>query len=284
MKTLDEVVAKLLRREKKTTAIDSIDISTGEPITVDDGPKYLFRGESSCYSTIYSTRYRFEKSKCLSCKAKEEIKTIIKELDQLLQYYGLPPMWSASLLQHYGFPMEVIDATSSVKVAASFAASGNIGSIGRILVYPLIPLKNNAIVIDLCGLHWAKRPKCQCGYMIFHREYGNLLEEEIMKDIQVETHCFKLTQNDKKKYDQNNILCGDLSKDPTSGLLHKLVHDLILETNYSLNNKRISNETEEWLNKRIPWAPMPMKVVRIDNQGRITEVEPDFDKFTEEYA
>lgn len=273
MKTLDEVVNKLLSLEEKKTTINGIDPDTGERIK-QNVPAFLFRGEKSLYPTICSSRYRFERSQSPSCKTKKEIRMIIDELDKLLQDCGLPPMWSASLLQHYGFPTEVIDTTSSIKVAASFAASGNIDSIGRILVYPLIPLKNNAIVIDLSFLHWAKRPKRQCGYMIFHREYENLREKAVMNSIKVEEYSFKLTKDDKKKYDQYNVLYGDPLKDATCGYLHKLVHDVILD------NKPISNEIQGWLNKRIPWAPMPMKAVSRDNQGRITQVEPDFDNFS----
>lgn len=272
LNTLKKVVANLLPHEKQKTLIRGIDPTNGEQITL-NAPAFLFRGENSLHPTICSSRYRFDRSKSPSRKAKKEIKIIIDELDELLQGYGLPPMWSASLLQHYGFPTEVIDATSSVKVAASFAASGDIGSVGRILVYSLIPLKNNAIVIDLGHLHWAKRPRRQCGYMIFHRKYENLLEKAVINNIAVEEHCFKLTKDDKEKYDQNDFLCGDPSKDPTSGLLHKLIHDVIL------NEYLISHETQEWLKKRIPWGPVPMKVVSTDNQGRITQVEPDFDKF-----
>ena len=186
-------------------------------------------------------------------------------------------MGSAALLQHYGFPTEIVDTTSSIEVAASFAISHNVpGKPGRILVYPMDKLIQNAIVIDLSLIDWARRPKRQCGFMIFHRNYQDWRHEHLIQDLHVEEHPFVASAGDRQRFDKSAILVGPSEQDPVSGLLNKLAYDCVLP-----DLSPLPKQVDKWLKERIPPADFPTRVISRDSKGQPTEVEPDLCKFAD---
>ena len=238
-------------------------------------PAFLFRGESRVYPSICSSRHRFEQDTRFSKHEKSIINYIGGKLDELLQQMGLHSMGSAALLQHYRFPTEVIDTTSSIDIAASFAISGGISNKpGRILLYPMDSLMENAIVIDLSIIYWSRRPLHQRGFMIFHADYQDWQHERLIDDVHVEEHRFIGSEEDRQCYDKTANLIGLPTRDPVSGLLNKLVHDIVLSDKPPLPKK-----VADWLDDRIPWAEFPCRVVSKGPKGRPKEIEPDFSQF-----
>ena len=274
--TLTQLVDKLRPLESCKVRALVVDPVTGTRSQVPQAiPAFLFRGESKVYPSICSSRHRFERDTRLSRPGKSRIDWISGMLDKLLRENGLGSMGSASLLQHYGFPTEVIDTTSSIDVAASFAVyRGDANQPGRILVYPTDKLKLNAVVIDLSMIDWARRPSRQHGFMIFHREYHDWQDQRLIDDVQVEEHRFVGSEQEREQFDQNSYLWGPPEKDPVSGLLHKLVHDVILAGSVE------PKEIVDWLNCRIPWAPFPIRAV--PGKDGPPEWEPDLDHFAEQ--
>ena len=179
-------------------------------------------------------------------------------------------MGSASLLQHYGFPTEVVDTTSSVDVAAAFAAAHAMPDTpGRILAYPTKKLSTQAIIIDLSMIAWARRPKRQQAYMIFHRKFQNWQNQLLVADLRVVEHRFVCTEGERRRYDQTSALVGPASSDPVCGFLHCLVHDQIIP-----NLAPLPSEVDRWLEDRIPWAVFPIR-----ESGKKGQYEPALDKF-----
>lgn len=274
--TLTNLVETLRALESHTVRALVVDpISGGR--SEETIPAFLFRGESKVYPSICSSRYRFERDTGLSENEKSIIECIGGKLDESLRERGLHSMCSASLLQHYGFPTEVIDTTSSIDVAASFAISDcDTNEPGRILAYPTDKLMKNAVVIDLSMIDWARRPRRQRGFMIFHKNYLDWQHEQLIDDVHVEEHRFTASEVDRQHFDKTAYLIGSPIEDPVCGLLHKLVHDVVLADTQALPSK-----VADWLNARIPWAQFPCRVISVDSDGRPMEVEPAFDQFAD---
>ena len=125
--TLAKLVQELRPLESSTIHRTVVDPTTGRhsKATI---PAFLFRGESKVYPSIYSSCGRFRMNTTLSDHEKAIVNHIAASLDKLLRDKGLHPMASAALLRHYEFPTEIIDTTSSIDVAASFAISGTVAN------------------------------------------------------------------------------------------------------------------------------------------------------------
>jgi len=185
--------------------LDSIDISSNKPIKK-EVPAFLFRGENRFNRDLLSSRQRFINNKRLTDSEKSEIEGLTFQIDTILRDNKLPPMWSASLLQHYNFPTEVIDATSDLDVLAGFISSKNMSGFGRIYVYPIKSLAENSIVIDLSEIDFARRPIRQKGYTIFHRKYIDLMHPVILENADVQIFEFTVTDEDIQKYNMDDYL------------------------------------------------------------------------------
>ena len=130
-RTLASVVETLRPLENARATASVLDATTGKRFSKVEVPAYLFRGEAEVYPTICSSRHRFQACERFSKSEKQKIEFIGDGLDKVLHEHGLASMGSASLLQHYGFPTEVIDTTSSVEVAVSFASGARCSMDGR---------------------------------------------------------------------------------------------------------------------------------------------------------
>lgn len=158
-----------------------------------------------------------------------------------------------ALLQHYQFPTCFIDLTSSVKVAAHFAVHGNTGGPARILVYAVDELGDSAAIVDLAKISWAIRPCRQSAYMVFVGKDGDLGKKHT-KELQ-----FNVSNSDIKAFCQSRQYVGNPEKDPASGLLNILA---------GYNEDNIEHDARQWLDRRIPWAAMPTRIVTSDPAGR----------------
>lgn len=269
--TLGECVASWRSRERERLSILGTDPKTGERHSV-EAPAWLFRGESAQYPDTYSSMHRFSLSKMTS-EAKEEVEAVSRRLDSVLRVYGLEPMYSAALLQHYGLPTELIDLTSSLDTAAAFAAHGNT-STGLLMAFPFSQLAAQTVLVELKRIHFARRPRHQNAYGVFHRSEPNL--KCLIASLQAESVSFRGSMSDLAHWDSRYFqICGQPHTDPTSGLLHKLVDDVVLAHPQPGKRYSICKEARDWLDARIPWAPVPMRAT--DDEPGV--VEPAWDQF-----
>lgn len=273
-KTLSACVQELRPLEQQKVKVWTVDPETGEE-SEQLAPAFLFRGEATLeWHTTFSTMYRFERDETLTEAERNGIIAATRLLDQALRSFGLHPMYSASLLQHYGLPTEVIDATASVDIAASFATYKNGGEPGRIYVYDVMALRQHAIVIDLKRIHFARRPRLQVGYCLFHRTEPDFKAKHLLETIGARSYEFQGSAEEIATFDKNAELWGDPRKDPVSGLLNKIYHDVVLpQLGLGTSHK---DSITSWVEKRIPWAVVPMKV--IEEKGE-RYAEPDWDRF-----
>ena len=267
--SLDELINNLRSKEMQLTDKDTYN-HTGKV------PSYLFRGERKKYDTITSTEYRFKNDPKISLTVKQEVFRIMERCCKRMEECGYPIELMSSLLQHYGFPTPLVDVTSSLDVAASFAAHNNGQKKGRILVYRMNELVRNCFVINLYDDSIpAQRPRRQNGFTIFHKSYNGLSDS--FDKIRPTIFEFKGTMSDIKKYDKNNYYCGGLDSDPVSGFLNDLVFRSVIDEKETLNGIMILEETKIWIDTKVPWCEYPRSVKK-DEKGNLATF-PDFKRF-----
>jgi hypothetical protein len=274
MKTLRTQLEKWRPREQEKVRIQAVDPATQEKQLI-EAPAWLFRGERAVYPSTYSSFHRFSMSG-LSKTAQEEVAAVTRRLDYILQRYGLEPMYSAALLQHYFLPTELIDLTESLDDAGAFAAYKNTGEVGVLMAFPTEHLQKHGLVIDLKRIHFARRPRHQHAYVWFHRTEPNLTEASLLEIIKAEKAYFQGDAEDLDHYQKHYVeICGPPNADATCGLLNKLFEDVVLVDQERRVRYSISEEARNWIEERIPWAPVPMREC-VDAPGTM---EPAWDQF-----
>jgi hypothetical protein len=98
------------------------------------------------------------------------------------------------ILQHYGFDTSFIDVTSSIDIAASFAATGNTGDIGKIMIIETQNIEDK--YFDLTRSP-GNRPKMQHAFALWGTPQLDLKGEEFAKLYNPEWFDFTLTESDK---------------------------------------------------------------------------------------
>lgn len=183
---LDETLRDIQSRFRSAerVAVEGYDIDSGSRETELSAPRLLFRGKANAtWDSMVSSLERL-RSERLSDFEKGEIAAIASTVDQHLQrMLHLAPQALAGFLQHYGFPTELIDVSSSPQVAALFAVWGNLSGSGAITVFGTLQVTRNCTLIDLTVLEWALRPPTQAGYGVFHDTFTNLWENASIVDL-----------------------------------------------------------------------------------------------------
>lgn len=273
VKSLSAQVAEWRQLEREKILIPAIDPTTKQSCEI-EAPAWLFRGERAKFPEAYAGIHRLSSSG-LSTLAQEEVRAVTRRLDSVLQKFGLHPMYSAALLQHYSFPTELLDLTASLDAAAAFAAHNNGGAVGLLMAFPTKNLQKNGIIVDLKGIDFARRPRHQNAYVWFHQTQLNLKDAALSELLEPQILFFQGTSKDLQRSEEYyQQICGAPHTDPTSGLLNKLLEEFVLVGEHG-KKLSISDEARDWLEEIIPWAPVPMRVSSDDPDV----MEPAWDEF-----
>jgi len=180
-------------------------------------PKYLFRGEKSIYATTNTTLKRLlndkgqnfvNKLKVVNLRLYEYLKLAIWNQNISDDSDSSIELAIVGIMQHYGFETSFLDLTSNLKVALNFAAQGEVGKKGQLLVIESKKLNNNPVnyYFDLTtsiGL----RLKKQYSFVLWdqHRNL-DLSNQSFLTVNNGEWYEFVLTEKDKTFFSEHSLL------------------------------------------------------------------------------
>lgn len=230
-------------------------------------PAYLFRGESAQYKSTMATIQRLPADPALSERARKLLPKLTSLIEsQLREFLSLSPMDSAGFAQHYGLPTELLDLTSSTRVAGFFASGGEPDDDGYVAVFPVNALVGSSVIVDLRNHHLAARPRRQQAFALFHREHLDLKDSRCVEDLQAVWFGFTLTGTDKESFQSENSVL-DAHSDPIAGALQLVVDSMVQE------HGKLPDEIALWLSRKLAAAPFVAKPVKSSAVGRPEEVE-----------
>ena len=261
--TLDDCLGFVEQRHPQTETIHTAtNIATGDeyecPI-----PSYLFRGEVGWFDTCLSRRERVRRGHFSGIRGKEldDIGTHVDAaLRADLEYLRHPKMLSAGLMQHYGWPTEFIDTTTSLHTASCFSRFGASSSLtqGALAVFNVITLLNNrGTIVDLGEHPIAVRPRLQEAYAVFHPEYRDLKQPQAIKNMGITWYTYRTDPQHRPRITREEELLSVLG-DETAGLLRLCVDRAIKDYG------KLRHSAAKCLAERI--AHCPLIIRRTDGQ------------------
>lgn len=242
-------------------------IATGKSVGQVAAPAYLFRGESTLYSTTTATIQRVPTDQSLT----ERARNLLPGLSNLIaaelgEFLSLSQMDSVGFAQHYGLPTELIDLTASPQIAGYFASSGQPGDRGLVGVFPTEKLSQFSTLIDLRNHEKAYRPRLQQAFAIYHRKYTDLKSDECVAQLESNWFGFTMTEEDKAVFGADTKIL-DAHTDSVAGALQLVIDSMISE------HGKLPDELALWLSERIAVAPFVTRPVEECGTGRPTMVE-----------
>ena len=170
-------------------------------------------------------------------------------------------MLSAGLMQHYGWPTELIDASASLCTAAFFARCGASGSgRGALAVIDIETLRENGVIVDLSEHPHANRPKWQRAYGVWHSEHRDLKRQQAISDMGLSWYVFRNDPQHDARVTKGEALLSVLD-DETAGFLRLWIDEAI-----ERHGKR-PDSAAKYLAERIVHCPVAMQK-RTDGQLR----------------
>lgn len=185
-------------------------------------PRYLFRGERTInWSTSKSTFSRTLMHHTHFREINYYITGIIPEIgtiygnggyslyqflkEAIFDVYGLDQraenpkidLAIAGLMQHYGFETAMLDVTSDITIAASFAATGEVGDTGQIMVLETKHLEDQYFDLTKIG---GNRPKKQSAFALWGSPDLDLKSSQFQSDYDPKWFKFKMTPDDKQHF------------------------------------------------------------------------------------
>ena len=255
--TLDQCLT-FVQQKYQQTPIQCLvkDMDTGEEF---EGtmPSYLFRGEVGWFSECLSRMERIRRG-CFPGVTEVELKPIEKDTDNYfkvqLAKFKINPMLSKGLMQHYGFPTDLIDASDSIHTAAFFARleAGDIAE-GAFAVFDMKKLVQSSPVFDLSDHPMAVRPRRQKAYAIPHYQHLDLKDKKAMSDMGITWYTFRTDpcENSRVKNGESLLSVPD---DKTAGLLRLSLDDSIKK------QKKVTHPVAVYLANRIAHCPLVARV------------------------
>lgn len=188
-------------------------------------PAYLFRGESGPYATTCSSLARLRLDPRVTPRAIKDVGRVREFLLAAFEEkWGLSSEQAQGYLQHYGYPTDFIDMTSSPEVAVSFASSLRVGDEGAVCVVPTANLLPGINLIDLRHHPVAYRPRRQSAFAAHIPEYPDLKATDAVEALGLTWIPFRLTEPDAARFLPRFELL-DARSDPVAGLIWLLITD-----------------------------------------------------------
>ncbi|MBN8733946.1 MAG: FRG domain-containing protein [Acidobacteria bacterium] len=236
-------------------------------LTMQPSPNYLFRGENGPYPTTVSSLRRLNTFQGLSASDR----TRLQELSANLVWrfcepdYGMTTDSAIGLLQHYGFPTNVVDFTHSLNVALGFAIAGP-HEVGRICVLPMPRTPRANPLIDLSAHAWCERPIRQHAYglLLPPQEY-DLKSYHVIDALGLAWYEFRITEQLKeclKPYREDLLRIDD---DPSAGFLRHHITEFVEATG------KLSAALTDWLLQRVPVAPRCAEIREFDGKEVVVQ-------------
>ncbi|MDN3550998.1 FRG domain-containing protein [Mucilaginibacter aquaedulcis] len=186
-------------------------------------PRYLYRGEKTItWPTSMNTFSRNLKGHPDFREINHWVSGLQLETAVPLNRYALYPflkyaLWTTEekradpmveiyingIMQHYGFDTSLLDVSSDLLVAASFAATGSPRETGQIMVLETKYVEDE--YFDLTDM-FGNRAKLQSAYVLHGTSALDLKNADFTNQYHTTWHQFTLTQEDKDLYLNPNLL------------------------------------------------------------------------------
>lgn len=225
-------------------------------------PAYLFRGESTQYTSTTATIQRVPSDSALTERGRELVAKLASLIEcDLREFLGLSQIDSAGFAQHYGLPTELLDLTSDTQVAGYFASTGKLGGKGYVAVFPTCKLAKSSMLIDLRNHSSADRPRRQSAFALFHKTHLDLKATECVAQLESVWFSFDLVDSDRSAFQHLSSIL-DAHTDPVAGALQLVIDSIVKK------HGKLPDEIARWLSKRIAAAPFVAEIQTTNSESR----------------
>ncbi|MHB8271897.1 FRG domain-containing protein [Bradyrhizobium sp.] len=232
-------------------------------------PAYLFRGEVGWFDECLSRIERVRRDHFPGVTV-DELDPIGQDVDEELQSrLAISQKLSRGLMQHYGFPTELMDATTSLETAAFFSRFEARGTVrGAFAVFDMsVLLSGSGTVIGLCDHPTALRARRQEAYAVHHRTHADLKHPKAVLDMGITWYTFLSDPLERSRLALGRRLLS-VSDDQTAGLLRLWLDDSVAK------HQKVTDPAARYLAHRIAHCPLVTRVISWRGPGQPKEVEP----------
>lgn len=255
--SLRECIEELAARyPQEQITVPGRDVSSVESIQC-RAPRYLYRGESECFASTRSSIDRV-RAGCDSDIAAEIEEIVGSVMRFTADHLELEEVGAQALLQHYGLPTELIDFTSDLGVAATFASDGPRDGEGYIGVLDLSVAKQQFTVFNLTVLHLAERAIRQAAFGVLplwptgmgvHEQ--DLKRPEVCQAVGLNWFRFRRNREDLQLLGRERLReVIDERTDPIAGWPRHVINRYVIE------HGELSNTIAEWFADKVPMVPL----------------------------
>jgi hypothetical protein len=214
----------------RSVAVNEEPLPYGRDVTQSDrpiypAPSFVFRGESADYSTTHASMVRLRADAVISRDALDDMMRVSDFLVERFQtQLSMSRGESLGFLQHYGVPTELIDVTSDISVAISFASRLRVGDVGSVCIVPTKSLEGRGELHDLRRHPFARRPQRQSAFAVHLPSLPNLKSPEAIETLGLSWIRFRLTHVDAARFAPRFDLL-DAHTDEVAGLIWIMIDD-----------------------------------------------------------
>jgi FRG domain len=251
-----ELLAVRFRQEPIT--VSARDASTGEAMRCLAAPRYLYRGESRCFDSTCSSIDRVRAGSDSDIAA--EIEEIVEWVKAFTAHeLELEEVGAHALLQHYGLPTELIDFTSDLGVAATFANDGLRDGEGCIGILDFsVAIQQFNTIFNLRDLQLAERAVRQAAFGVhpLWPKAGSVYERdlkrpEVCQALGLRWFRFRRNREDLLLFGREKLReVISERNDPIAGWLRHGINCYVIE------NGKLPNMIAEWFADRVPMVPL----------------------------